>query len=142
MLCWIKERSMGHHPPNLVKSDSSWAIETSGHICGHDLFFSCLIASFYFFCKAYGKKIFFNYLHGAHLSASLCFNFLFWKLNFWNIDIYAWLGLPMAGKIVFAAPSRPLVMQQIEACHNIVGIPQVRCSLQSSMWWYAQFFAS
>ncbi|KAL0800482.1 hypothetical protein Bca101_055657 [Brassica carinata] len=28
------------------------------------------------------------------------------------------------GKIVFAAPSRPLVMQQIEACHNIVGIPQ------------------
>lgn len=30
-----------------------------------------------------------------------------------------------AGKIVFAAPSRPLVMQQIEACHNIVGIPQV-----------------
>ncbi|KAK3033621.1 hypothetical protein RJ639_033746 [Escallonia herrerae] len=24
----------------------------------------------------------------------------------------------------FAAPSRPLVMQQIEACHNIVGIPQ------------------
>ncbi|CAK9162502.1 unnamed protein product [Ilex paraguariensis] len=28
------------------------------------------------------------------------------------------------GMIVFAAPSRPLVMQQIEACHNIVGIPQ------------------
>ncbi|XP_049937109.1 uncharacterized protein LOC116266800 isoform X3 [Nymphaea colorata] len=28
------------------------------------------------------------------------------------------------GKIIFAAPSRPLVMQQIEACHNIVGIPQ------------------
>ncbi|CAA7024326.1 unnamed protein product [Microthlaspi erraticum] len=28
------------------------------------------------------------------------------------------------GKIVFAAPSKPLVMQQIEACHNIVGIPQ------------------
>ncbi|EXB22639.1 Fanconi anemia group M protein [Morus notabilis] len=28
------------------------------------------------------------------------------------------------GKIVFAAPSRPLVTQQIEACHNIVGIPQ------------------
>lgn len=36
-------------------------------------------------------------------------------------------GLSLAGKIVFAAPSRPLVMQQIEACHNIVGIPQVRC---------------
>ncbi|XAR55642.1 RNA helicase, partial [Bertholletia excelsa] len=28
------------------------------------------------------------------------------------------------GKIIFAAPSRPLVMQQIEACHNIVGISQ------------------
>lgn len=28
------------------------------------------------------------------------------------------------GKIVFAAPSRPLVLQQIEACHNIGGIPQ------------------
>ncbi|CAL0329459.1 unnamed protein product [Lupinus luteus] len=27
-------------------------------------------------------------------------------------------------KIVFTAPSRPLVMQQIQACHNIVGIPQ------------------
>ncbi|XP_019465460.1 PREDICTED: Fanconi anemia group M protein isoform X1 [Lupinus angustifolius] len=27
-------------------------------------------------------------------------------------------------KIVFTAPSRPLVIQQIEACHNIVGIPQ------------------
>lgn len=33
--------------------------------------------------------------------------------------------LSCAGKIVFAAPSRPLVMQQIEACHNTVGIPQV-----------------
>jgi len=29
------------------------------------------------------------------------------------------------GKIIFAAPSRPLVAQQIEACHNTVGIPQV-----------------
>ncbi|KZV33093.1 Fanconi anemia group M protein [Dorcoceras hygrometricum] len=28
------------------------------------------------------------------------------------------------GKIVFAAPTRPLVIQQIEACHKIVGIPQ------------------
>ncbi|KAG6435278.1 hypothetical protein SASPL_100148 [Salvia splendens] len=28
------------------------------------------------------------------------------------------------GKIVFASPSRELVMQQIEACHKIVGIPQ------------------
>ncbi|KAI5567582.1 hypothetical protein BDE02_13G100400 [Populus trichocarpa] len=36
-------------------------------------------------------------------------------------DVYSYF---IAGKIVFAAPSRPLVMQQIEACHNIVGIPQ------------------
>lgn len=36
-----------------------------------------------------------------------------------------YLLLLFLGKIVFAAPSRPLVMQQIEACHNIVGIPQV-----------------
>ncbi|CAK9227859.1 unnamed protein product [Sphagnum troendelagicum] len=28
------------------------------------------------------------------------------------------------GKIVFTAPSRPLVVQQIEACHNVMGIPQ------------------
>ncbi|TVU26154.1 hypothetical protein EJB05_28690, partial [Eragrostis curvula] len=28
------------------------------------------------------------------------------------------------GKIIFTAPSRPLVTQQIEACHNTVGIPQ------------------
>jgi hypothetical protein len=31
----------------------------------------------------------------------------------------------LAGKIVFTAPSRPLVVQQIEACHNVMGIPQV-----------------
>lgn len=37
------------------------------------------------------------------------------------------------GKIVFAAPSRPLVMQQIEACHNIVGIPQVKQVLQGEL---------
>ncbi|CAL5333513.1 unnamed protein product [Camellia sinensis] len=42
--------------------------------------------------------------------------------QFWNIDMR--LGVSTAGKIVFSAPSRPLVMQQIEACHNIVGIPQ------------------
>ncbi|KAH9305323.1 hypothetical protein KI387_009727, partial [Taxus chinensis] len=36
-------------------------------------------------------------------------------------NYYRWFP---AGKIVFTAPSRPLVLQQIEACHNIVGIPQ------------------
>ncbi|KAK4341008.1 hypothetical protein RND71_039509 [Anisodus tanguticus] len=33
-------------------------------------------------------------------------------------------GVPMAGKIVFAAPSRPLVLQQVEALHKFVDIPQ------------------
>ncbi|PIA47286.1 hypothetical protein AQUCO_01400156v1 [Aquilegia coerulea] len=36
-------------------------------------------------------------------------------------NYYRWFP---EGKIIFTAPSRPLVMQQIEACHNIVGIPQ------------------
>lgn len=35
------------------------------------------------------------------------------------------INLKSSGKIVFTAPSRPLVAQQIEACHNTVGIPQV-----------------
>ncbi|XP_044980617.1 DEAD-box ATP-dependent RNA helicase FANCM isoform X2 [Hordeum vulgare subsp. vulgare] len=47
------------------------------------------------------------------------------------------------GKIVFTAPSRPLVTQQIEACHNTVGIPQkwtidmkgnLSPSMRSSLW--------
>lgn len=28
------------------------------------------------------------------------------------------------GKIVFMAPTKPLVAQQIEACYNIMGVPQ------------------
>ncbi|TYH91916.1 hypothetical protein ES332_A13G146200v1 [Gossypium tomentosum] len=40
------------------------------------------------------------------------------------VIIYNYFRWFPEGKIVFAAPSRPLVMQQIEACHNIVGIPQ------------------
>ncbi|KAG0581901.1 hypothetical protein KC19_3G018500 [Ceratodon purpureus] len=36
-------------------------------------------------------------------------------------NYYRWFP---TGKIVFTAPSRPLVIQQIEACHNIMGIPQ------------------
>ena len=28
------------------------------------------------------------------------------------------------GKIVFMAPTKPLVNQQVKACHSIVGIPQ------------------
>lgn len=36
-------------------------------------------------------------------------------------NFYRWY--PM-GKIVFMAPTRPLVAQQIEACHSIMGIPK------------------
>ncbi|XP_038884537.1 DEAD-box ATP-dependent RNA helicase FANCM isoform X3 [Benincasa hispida] len=49
-------------------------------------------------------------------------------LHFWNLlkdgfkDVFE--EFYHNGKIVFTAPSRPLVLQQIEACHNIVGIPQ------------------
>ncbi|KAK9075561.1 hypothetical protein SSX86_003886 [Deinandra increscens subsp. villosa] len=58
-------------------------------------------------------------------------------------------GVLFAGKIVFTAPSRPLVMQQIEACHNIVGIPQGRTieltgqtnpSIRASLWKDKQIF--
>ena len=37
-------------------------------------------------------------------------------------NFYRWFP---TGKIVFLAPTRPLVRQQIEACYNIMGIPEV-----------------
>lgn len=37
-------------------------------------------------------------------------------------NFYRWYPL---GKIVFMAPTKPLVTQQIEACYNIMGIPQL-----------------
>lgn len=36
-------------------------------------------------------------------------------------NFYRWYP---TSKIVFMAPTKPLVAQQIEACHSIVGIPQ------------------
>ncbi|XP_076944817.1 DEAD-box ATP-dependent RNA helicase FANCM-like [Bidens hawaiensis] len=61
-------------------------------------------------------------------------------------NYYRWFP---KGKIVFAAPSRPLVMQQIEACHNIVDIKQKHAvdltgqtspSLRASLWKDKQVF--
>ena len=37
---------------------------------------------------------------------------------------------PSAGKVVFMAPTRPLVLQQIRACREIVGLPRVRPALR------------
>ena len=37
-------------------------------------------------------------------------------------NFYRWFP---AGKVIFMAPTRPLVTQQIGACNDIVGIPQV-----------------
>lgn len=36
-------------------------------------------------------------------------------------NFYRWYP---AGKIVFLAPTKPLVAQQIEACYRVMGIPQ------------------
>lgn len=36
-------------------------------------------------------------------------------------NYYRWFP---TGKVVFCAPTRPLVTQQIEACYNIMGIPE------------------
>ena len=37
-------------------------------------------------------------------------------------NFYRWFP---GGKVIFLAPTRPLVTQQIGACHDIVGIPHV-----------------
>ena len=34
-------------------------------------------------------------------------------------------GISCQGKVVFMAPTKPLVAQQIQACYKIMGIPQV-----------------
>ncbi|KAI9603558.1 hypothetical protein KEM48_000922 [Puccinia striiformis f. sp. tritici PST-130] len=41
-----------------------------------------------------------------------------------NCLFYRWYP---HGKVLFLAPTRPLVHQQIEACHSIAGIPSVDC---------------
>ena len=38
------------------------------------------------------------------------------------------------GKIVFMAPTKPLVAQQIQACYKIMGIPQVRVKQLNILW--------
>ena len=40
-------------------------------------------------------------------------------------NYFRWFPL---SKIVFMAPTKPLVQQQIEACFNIMGIPQIEVS--------------
>jgi Fanconi anemia group M protein len=36
-------------------------------------------------------------------------------------NFYRWFP---SGKVVFMAPTKPLVTQQIEACYQVMGIPQ------------------
>lgn len=43
-------------------------------------------------------------------------------------NYYRWFP---AGKVIFMAPTRPLVTQQIGACHDIVGIPHVRLAIHA-----------
>jgi hypothetical protein len=45
-------------------------------------------------------------------------SFYQWRFNF---ERFRWYP---AGKVIFMAPTKPLVAQQIEACFNIMGIPQ------------------
>lgn len=45
-------------------------------------------------------------------------------------NYYRWFP---KGKVVFAAPTRPLVQQQAQACHEIMGMPQCdTCELTGS----------
>ena len=46
-------------------------------------------------------------------------------------NFYRWYP---QGKIVFTAPTRPLVAQQIEACFNIMGIPQSHMAEMTGKW--------
>ena len=38
------------------------------------------------------------------------------------------------GKVVFLAPTKPLVTQQIEACHSVMGIPQSHLAEMTGEW--------
>lgn len=49
------------------------------------------------------------------LAAVVMYNYLNWFPNM---------------KIIFMAPTRPLVTQQVEACHDVVGIPEGRLRLE------------
>lgn len=53
-----------------------------------------------------------NCKHARHLS-------IYTFIKFLRVD-YRWFP---AGKVVFVAPTKPLVAQQIEACHRTCGIP-------------------
>jgi fanconi anemia group M protein len=57
-------------------------------------------------------------------------------------------GLPI-GKVIFLAPTKPLVLQQIAACHDVMGIPEediahlegsVPAAKRSALWQLKRVF--
>ena len=52
-------------------------------------------------------------------------------------NFYRWYP---RGKIVFLAPTKPLVGQQIEACHSVMGIAQEHLAEMTGMYMYLSFY--
>ena len=61
-------------------------------------------------------------MHFSYISSNHKYQYFHKKLFF---EIQFFIKKYIQGKIVFMAPTKPLVAQQIEACFNVMGIPQV-----------------
>ncbi len=60
------------------------------------------------------------------IAAVVMYNYYRWFPEGRNTDCRSHHTLiRIAGKVIFMAPSRQLVAQQMEACYDIMGIPQV-----------------
>ena len=67
------------------------------------------------------------------IAAVVMYNFYRWypqvqksyTQHFSNMFSILTVGFHCQGKVVFMAPTKPLVAQQIQACYKIMGIPQV-----------------
>ncbi len=77
---------------------------------------------------AVGKNVNLYYVQEIilHLSSFLT---RLWTIIFLVMyNFYRWFP---TGKVIFLAPTRPLVTQQIEACYNIMGIPEAHTAEMS-----------